>query len=267
MLNTIRADVYRLLHGKAIYVTFAVYLGLIIMQFVSVVAVSSQPVMGVQVSYDEVSEVAVIPPSGFSFTASSASLLVMSNFQLLVFIALALIYAVSGADFNFGTAQNTVAAGLSRGTVYFSKLITSFVLIELFYLVILVAAALVGAAMGGAGDESFVPSFLSAFGTQSLMVLALASTGTALACITRKGAALIATYLVIFVGAAAVLFTVGAMLDVDLTAYDFLTASSFAAIIGELPFDEAVKVFVVTLIYLAASMVLGPTLFRRAEIR
>jgi ABC-2 type transport system permease protein len=267
MLNLLRADAYRLLRGKAIYIALAVYLALVVLQ----VLTGSQGTVGVEVSYGEAGMQMLETSSAPALTASLAPLLAMFEFQALIFVALALIFAVAGADLGSGALQNSIAAGFSRTKLYLSKFILSFVCIELFYAASLLVSVLVGAIVGGVGDapEGFVLSCLRVFGTQSLMALAVASVGTAIVFIARKGAAISAIYLLLFVGMALVLLGLGEAtgLGLDLMAYDFLSNTSLATSIDQLPAEQVAKMFSVIAVYLALSMALGLAVFRKAEVR
>jgi ABC-type transport system involved in multi-copper enzyme maturation permease subunit len=265
MLNLLRADAYRLLRGKAIYIALAVYLALVVLQ----VLTGSEGTVGIEVSYGEDG---VQPSEGISalaLTASSAPLVVMAEFQALIFVALVPIFVVAGADVGSGTLQNSMAAGFSRAKLYLSKFILNFVCIELFYAVSLLVGALIGAIVGGAGDapEGFALSCLRVFGTQSLMALAVASVGTAIVFITRKGAAISAVYLTLFMGMTIALLSIGEATSLELIAYDFLANASLATSIDQLPAEQVAKMFSVIAVYLALSMTLGLTVFRKAEVR
>ncbi|MDR2106185.1 MAG: hypothetical protein LBP24_02115 [Coriobacteriales bacterium] len=288
MLNSIRADVYRLLHGKALYVTFAVYLVLVVAQLLA----GETATVGVQIDGEELrqelaaeglSDAAVAQPTQASspeFGVQTGILAAMTQFQTLVLLALALIYAAAATDFSSGAAQNTIAAGMPRGRLYLSKLLTSFVFIELLYLTSLLIGALLGAVEGalGAGDagvaasvdsanEPSAFSLLCAFGAQSLMALALAATGTAITFITRKGVALNSVYPILFLGMTALLSTLTFITDFDFTPYDFLLNSSRAVAIAQLPLEQVTQILAVPAVYLVLSTVLGLVMFRKAEVR
>jgi hypothetical protein len=58
------------------------------------------------------------------------------------------------------------------------------------------------------------------------------------------------------------------MTGIDFVVYDFLfNANHVADQLGQISSEQLTKAFVAIAVYLIPSMVLGPTLFRRAEIR
>jgi hypothetical protein len=223
---------------------------------------------GFSVTIDDVAvqQGATLPEA---LTAASAPFFVMAQFQALIFFALPLIYVVSATDFNSGAIQNSLAAGLPRTELYFAKLFLSFVLIELLAISALVAGTVVGGFMGGAGEvsEALVFSGLRAFGTQSLMMLTLASVGTAIIFVTRKGAALNAIYLLLFMGGTLVLFSLGMARGVNLMGYDFASSMPLASNIDALSREQVTEMFTTIALYLGLSMALGLAFFRRAALK
>jgi hypothetical protein len=192
----------------------------------------------------------------------------MLQLPALVLFALPLIYVISATDFNSGAIQNAVASGLSRPQIYFAKLFLSFALIELFYIVALLVSVVIGALAGGVGEvsEELIFLCLRRFGTQSLMLFTVASVGTAIIFITRKGAALNAIYLLFFMGGTIFLATLS-VTGTDYIAYDFLTNMTLAATFDSLPPEQLTKTFTTITIYLTVSLVLGLASFRRVAIK
>jgi hypothetical protein len=268
VLNTCRADLYRLSRGKALYISFILFMLAIVFQLLTGERAANFAVSFGDGSGDLLasSQAAV---SSVALTASSAPLLVMLQFQTLVLIALVLIYAISASDFNSSAIQNAIASGISRPGIYFSKLFLSFALIELFYVVALVVGIALGAFVGGVGEvsEGHIFSTLRAFGVQSLMVLTIASVGTAIIFITRRGAALNIIYLLFIMGASTVLLAVSVATGVDYLAYDFLSNTALVANFDQLSPEQVSKMLSTVVVYLALSTVLGLASFRRVAIR
>lgn len=263
MLNTIRADVYRVLRGKAFYISLILFLLVIVAQLLSGETVGG---FNISINDESVLPTAEVPSA---LNAAMAPLMVMAQFQTLIFFALPLIYVVCATDFNSGTIHNSVAAGMSRPGLYFSKLFLSFAFIEAFALLAVAVGILIGGAMGGIGEvsEDLVLTILRAFGTQSLMMLALASVGTAIAFVTRKGAALNAIYLLLFMGGSIVLTLLGMARGIDLMPYDFVTNMALAVNVDMLPLEQVTKMFMTTIAYLGVSMVAGLASFRRVGLK
>jgi hypothetical protein len=279
MFNCFRADLYRLLHGKALYITLITFLLLIAIQ----VLAGASGSIGVSIGGGTTSNLAgdkLFP----ALTPGKAFFLATLQFQTLILFGLVLIYLVAAADFTSGSAQNTIAAGLSRSRYYLSKLVTSFVLIELFYLAALLLGVLIGIIAGGASIASAsiastsatgsgglleftVPASLYAIGVQSLMALTIASVGTAMVMITRKGTALITSYLIFFIGMMIVLFGLQQQTHFEFLQFDFITGAQTAASIAFQPFLRVARLLCVIAVYLAGSLALGMAIFHRAEIK
>ncbi|MDR2109526.1 MAG: hypothetical protein LBP28_08750 [Coriobacteriales bacterium] len=304
MLNCFRADAYRLLHGKALFISLVVFLAMIVGQLLA----GDAGTVGVQMSAAEVSEA----PGGAG--ALAGILAAMGQFQTMVLFALALIYAIAAADFSSGAVQNSIAAGMPRSRLYLSKLITSFVFIELFYLASLLVGALIGSiesalgvgsagAVAGAGVSAAdvaggaaagaadvagagagaadvagaatadgaasptIASLLCAFGAQSLIALAIAATGVAITFISRKGAVLNTAYLVVFIGGNILLSALQHLTHTHLAHYDFVVNSIVALNIYQLPAADALRVIAIPIAYLTLSTLLGLSLFRKAEVK
>jgi hypothetical protein len=263
VLNTIRADLYRVLRGRAFYISLILFLLLVVLQLLT-----GEKAGGFSITIDDMSmsSTAELPAV---LTAASAPFFVMAQLQALIFFSLPLIYVVSATDFNSGAIQNSLAAGLSRPGLYFSKLLLSFALIELFAAIALVVGIVVGGIMGGMGEvfEEHIFAGLRAFGTQSLMLLTLASVGTAIIFVTRKGAALNAIYLLLFMGGSLALFSLGMARGINLMGYDFASNMVLASNIDALPRQQVTEMFTTIAVYLGLSMVLGLASFRRATLK
>jgi hypothetical protein len=258
-----RADSYRLFRGKAIYLAFALCLAGIAL---SVFLGGTSAVGGVSV------EAKPEPGSGPFIlpTMVEALTAVLLQFKTFLFLALIPLYVVCATDFNSNVLHNSLANGLSRTRLYFARLILSFLFIEALYIVGILVGAVAGAIAGGTEGltRDFLASFLGAFAAQSLMLFVVASVGTAIAFITRKGIALGAIYLLIFVaGGSLVLLGLGSMLETNLMVYDFLSNAVLVVNLQEVSSEQMVNIFGVAAVYLALSLALGPASFKKAEIK
>jgi uncharacterized membrane protein (GlpM family) len=255
--------VYRVLRGKAFYISLILFVLVVVPPLLTG---EKANVISFTVNDESMLPTAEVP---VALTAASAPLLVMAQFQPLIVFALILVYVISAADFNSGAIQNAIAAGLSRPGLYFAKLFLSFVFIELFALIAMAVGIVVGWFVGGLGtvSEALVFSGLRAFGIQSLMMFTLASVGTAIIFITRKGAALNAIYLLLFLGGSIVLFSASGALGTNLMGYDFVPNMALAANIDVLPREQVTEMFTTIVVYLGLSMALGLASFRRATLK
>jgi len=239
MLNIIRADLYRLLHGKAIYITYALL-------FVGIA-------------------------TGSLLSEYPAPLVITTQITLVIPFILAIIYAVCAPDFNTAAIKNTIANGSSRSFLYVARLVLSFLLSELLYLLgiaVNFAAEFVSPAPPEMAYTGSSATLLTSIGAQSFMILAMVAAGCAIIFITQRGAVLNAVFLALFIGASAVLTVLSFNGAEWIVTYDFTyTMGLFAAQFGSLEQAALIKGLALGAFYLLASTLLGVVLFCRSEIK
>jgi hypothetical protein len=239
MFNIIRADLYRLLHGKAIYITYALLLA------------------GVA--------------AGSLLSEYPAPLVITTQIVLVIPFILAIIYAVCAPDFNTGAVKNALASGSSRTSLYAARLVLSFLFSELLYLLgiaVNFAVELVSPAPPEMAYTGSPATLLESIGAQSFMLLAMVAAGCAIIFITQRGAVLNAVFLALFIGLSLVLTMLSFTGAEWIAAFDFTrTTGLFAAQSGSLEQADLIRGLTLGAVYLLASTVLGVALFRRCEVK
>ncbi|MDR3315505.1 MAG: hypothetical protein LBS98_03365 [Coriobacteriales bacterium] len=239
MFNIIRADLYRLSHGKVIYSTYALLFAGIAM--------------------------------GALFSEYPAPLVVTTQITLVIPFILAIIYAVCAPDFNTAAIKNALANGSPRTSLYAARLILSFLLSELLYLLgiaVNFAAELISPAPPEMAYVGSSATLLTSIATQSFMILAMVATGCAIIFISRRGVVCIAVFLALFFGVSIALSIISFAGVEWIVSYDFTyTMGRFAAQFGDLEQAELIRGLALGAFYLLASTALGVVLFRRSEIK
>jgi len=238
MLNVIKADAYRLLHGLGLAVAAAIYL------------------LGV----------AFIVLTG----STPAPRVVMENFMVMACFALAVIYLVCIPDFGHNAVRLPVSLGLPRRSIFFARLLLGFALSELLYAgATILSVALSMAFKPGLADATVGPpmQLLAGFLCQSLMLLALCSTATAIAFIARKGAVLNAVFLALFFGMT-IAVSLLRRLAPGLPNIDFLNNAAQLVYFGMFDsWEPVLRSLSIGAVYLAVSVAVGLKAFEQSEIK
>ncbi len=288
MINIIRADMYRIVRGKAVYVTFALLAAFVAMT----VATSTVGTIGVNMD-GTMKEVAVKEDgSGYvnekseetdswevardidslEFNGKNMVVILSRGLDMLVYFLLALVVVVATPIFSHGTLKNSLTYGTSRTKIYFAKLIVACgfcIAIVLFYAVfgVLLATALRG--FGGGVDREYWINTLQVYGAQTFVLLSYACIGVFFAFWMRRTARMNGAYL-----AFAMLPTmlIGILADVDdkfieLVNYDLVGCIKKFAYVGSLSSEDVTRGFLLGACYMVATTVLGVVIFRRSEVR
>ena len=263
MLNILRSDLYRLIRGKCIYITFLIYLVFTGVQiaFPGEVTIGFSPeiVPGVENLADKV-------------TGISAPFIAMTYTDNIIYFMLAILFALTAADFTSGAVKNTLAGGISRTSYYFSKLLLALFLCTLMFIGGILVSVLISTAMhgwGGAIPKDYLLSVLRPFGAQLLLLAAAVSVGTAVVFITKNGASSIALYLFFFLGLTMIAFLLGQISDdmKVLMNYDFIVNLKMLASVNVIPAGDTVRALSLGVACIAASIILGMFSFRRSVIK
>jgi len=240
MLNIMRADLYRLLRGKSIYLAFA----LLLLGIAAGSLLSDYP-----------------PP-----------VVLTMNFALLAPFVLVIIHAVCAPDFDQGTIKNSIAYGSSRLSLWAARLLLCLLLSELLYLLGVAVNYLVeplapaSAQMLAAYDLSPQQVALG-LAAQSFMLAAMVSCGVAIAHIARRGAVLIGAFCGLFFMVTLLLNLLAMTGAASLASLDFIGCTAnlgFAALL--LPADLT-RCLLVGVVYLLVSLLAALALFGRSELR
>jgi ABC-2 type transport system permease protein len=262
MTRMIRADLYRVLRGKAIYIIFAfmlVQLALTIFVF-QVVPVVTGPIDEERMTAPEIVSAAV-----------AADLALNSIESLSYYFVIPFIVAVTMATFSSGAVKNELPTGISRMSFYLSKWVLTSVLCIVFMVISFCLSITFAIFVGGVGywGDGHFANVMASLGMQAFAMLAVNSVATFLCFITRKTAAAVGAYFAVIL----VPMMTASMLSVafpraaEFLYYDLISQFVWFAQTAALSAMEFTRGTLVILVYLVLPMIAGIAIFRRAEIR
>jgi len=273
MMNIIRADIYRIMRGKGLYITLLIVLGAIIMQS----AGGGQLVTGID--YDAV--VLMQNPENLENmqlqdyferpTGAHAPFRAMASASNIVYFLLPLLCFIGVVDFSSGAVKNTLAKGVSRVKYYGAKLILTCAccaMLHLAYVLIFTIVATIVSGFGGAFDGEFIFNVARTFLAQLLVLLAVACVGNFLVFLMRS-AAVIGVYIAFALVPIIVIMLLTVFDDwfLRLFNYELTTTIGMMNHIGTLPSREIAMGLLVAAGYMLAATAGGYLLLRRAEVK
>lgn len=193
MINTIRADFYRLKHTKGfwiaqliliLFITFSIF-----NQATGSVGISAQDMM------EETSAVKEIPWTG------TVSLVTMSSMAIFVLYFIIPLFVIAlGHDFSKETYKNSLTVGVSRSKYFFSKYITLVLITALQLAYFYLMSFITGSVLNGFGDDfgkTFLWETLQSFALQLLFIMAILSFSVCLLYLTSNVIAAILTAVIL----------------------------------------------------------------------
>ena len=263
MMNIIRADVYAIVRGKALYITMGAMLLLHIL------------VIGVQttggVNFSGIEGFAMeMPDIGFDGLRSAA--LLYTRTDNTAFFLLPLIVLAAAPIFTFGTVKNDVAWGICRTKLYLAKLLISVVLcvfMLVFYMGTGMGMATVLNGFGGPVPEGFWLNMFQVLGAQLFLLLAMTCVGVFLIFWTKNTAAAISIFISLWaVPTVVVLYLHNAGWDVLwLLDFDLFIGVNRLGFLSQLETRSIVTILSAGAAYIVFTTLGGIALFRRAEIK
>jgi len=275
MLNLIRADIYRVIRGKALYITFAVLLAVILLNVAATHAVQTGVIVIPDMVAEDTPHVSVgitAVTEGDGVTGISIANPLTVSMENYVFFLLPIIIVVAGAIFSHGTVKNDLAWGVSRTKLYFSKLILASVLcviMLIFYYVSGMLIATIWGGFGGPAPDGFWIGLLQIIAAQLVLLFSYIAFGVFLAFTTKRTAAVNGAYIA-FVFVPLFLFMILSTINSNLNwLLDFEMLSNLMNL-ARLPYletREILRALGIGTFVLVASTAGGVALFRRAEIK
>jgi ABC-2 type transport system permease protein len=275
MRNIIKADLYRILRGKGVYITLIIFLGIILLQVVT------GGVMNTGVSYDNYEAVntaedefdleAIMAEMFRKPTGAEAPFKAMSATDSLLYILLPLLVFITVADFTSGAAKNTLINGVTRGKYFASKLLLSSmacVALLVMYVVISTLAATLISGFGGTFDSEFLWSVGRIMLVQAGLCLAMTCVGTFFAFLARSNA-VIGIYIAFLLGFQVLIFALTFVSDWFMNLFDYELTWNLgkAAHLDALASSEVTQMLLAGAVYMIASIIGGYALFRKAEVK
>ena len=264
MMNIIRADLYAILRGKAVYITFSVVM------YLHILTIGTGTMGGI--NFGDIEDNPLEMPSGFDFNFIGSAEFLYTRTDNMIFVLLPLIIVAAAAIFTFGTVKNDLAWGIPRTKLYLSKLATAIglcVLLMVFYMGagMLFAWALNG--FGGPVPDGYWLNLFQTVGAQLFMMIALTCFGTFLVFTTKSSAATTGIYIAFLFVPTMVIsilmdsgFNVARLLD-----FDLWSGINRLGFINQLDISSILTILGVGLFYIITSTIGGLLLFGRAEIK
>jgi len=274
MSNIIRADLYRIFRGKALYITFGALIAFIVLQAVAgtgTVGVNTGAISGetdaeiVSNALDEIAEIT----RADGMTAPFIMAGVGGN---LVYFLLPLIVCFAGTDFSSGAVKNVLSRGVSRTKYYFAKLIPVLVcavIIQVLNLVLPTIVATIRHGFGGNFTMDWLISVLKVYGTQTLLMLAIACVGTFIVFLTKKTASITALFLAFLLAPTMIFYILGMISPKleNLINYDLVTNINLMAGFSELPSGDIIRALLLCAFWIIAGTAAGTVIFRKSDIK
>ena len=189
MMNMIRADLYFLMRGKGIYITFGIILALnaLVIFLLGPDADGNTVINGVPIPY----------MGGTIDGVTSLSLLHMTIAQINILLMVLVLLAVSPM-FHNGTVKNDLAWGISRIKLYLSKLVVSLglcVAMVAFYMIAGFLMATIVNGFGGPVPKGLWPTLFQSLGAQLWMLFALTAVLVFLVFVTKREGVVIVAFI------------------------------------------------------------------------
>jgi ABC-type transport system involved in multi-copper enzyme maturation permease subunit len=274
MLNIIKADLYRVFKGKAIYTVFAVLIAFIIFQ-----SIAGTGGVGINTTRPEGdTEAEILQNALEEMTAitkadgMTAPFIMAGAAGNMVYFLIPLVICFIGADFSSGAVKNALSRGIPRVTYYFAKLIpvaVCAVIIQLFNLILPIIVATIRHGFGGDFTMIWLGEVLTVYGVQTLMLLAITCVGMLIAFATKKTSAIIGVFIA-FLMVPTLIFGILGMISTSfdfLMGYDIVSSIGFAAGFSALPSADIIRMFALCAVYILAGTAVGVTVCRKSDIK
>lgn len=172
MINTIRADSYRLFHSKGFYINQLLLIGLVVL------SVGTEALGSVGISHDSLQQLQEqVTQAKWSGANTLIAMSTMSSF--LMYFCLPLFVMTIGFDLSKKTLKNLISSGISRGEFFFSKYIVFLVTILMQFAFYYGLSFLTAAIKNGVGDfgVNYFENFFRTLGVQYLSINAIFAFG------------------------------------------------------------------------------------------
>jgi len=266
MFNMIKADLQRILRGKGIWITLALFLIMTAMNTAVLYAnIEGQQMGGITITVGEMQDRTL---DDTEIIGGNIPALMMGNAEVVLVFSLPLIIFIAATDFGSGTVKNVLASGASRLKYYTSKLILCWLLTLLLYLAHLMIPTTVITLANGFGD-GFAYGTFGAFGGQILFVLAITALGTFITFTTKKSAAVIGFYLGLLFLPPIIVALLSEINDrfINLIRYDLVYNFIGFANYTAHPTAYVIRAIAIGFGVMVVSTIAGIMLFKKAEIK
>ena len=264
MMNIIRADIYRILRGKAFYITLAILLAMVAIQIIAydhgtfAIGINSDAI-----DFDNLQD---------GIDGSSIAGLMLASMDNLIYFLIPIFIVVAASMFSCGAVKNSLSSGISRVKMYLSALLLSSVMCLLLMVAYWASSVLLASAIRGLGDWTVehLVSILKAFGAQAVLLLAFNAVGVFLSFVTRSTAAVNGIYIAFALVPALVVAILSEAYESFTKYYNYdmtMCMKLFSVYIDTMPSADIMRGLAVGVFWMLASTIAGLALFKKAEIK
>lgn len=213
MIQTIRADFYRLFHSKGFWITELVLLANILLG--AIYKVSSR--FGTSISTDSQDVAQQVPEK---MTGINALAHFSGHSDSIIFFTLIIVCLLLGVDLSRKLYKNSLAHGISRTEFFLSKTLVSFVVAIFQFILLLGLSFIIASSINGIGTApaGFFGQFLVTILVQLIVTIAWIGIVSFVLYLSHSIAAVFVTY---FIGSALLAFPV--LLYPHIELYRYLT--------------------------------------------
>ncbi|MCL2354029.1 MAG: ABC transporter permease [Defluviitaleaceae bacterium] len=266
-MNLIKADIYKILKGKAMWVVFAIMLA-----NVGMIVLTDAAIMGVMIEGEVAAPVGVELVQGVTGVASATQLL-FSQMNNMPFFVLGAVMIVSAPIFANGTVKNDIARGISRTKIYVSKvLIASGLALLLWLAKMALGISIYGIANGFAGElpVGFWTNLAFTSASQLFILLAVVCFTTFLMFTLKRSGMVIGIFMAVFLLPMSLISLLN-FFNPDLATimanFDLITSLGRLGFINQLDTWEVMTVLGGGAAFMVISTIVGLASFRKAEIK
>jgi len=268
MRNIIRADIYAIKRGKALYFTFAVLLTLNIL-----LIVATQAGGGIHIGFDVgLTETMAAYEYETSLNGIQTLIRMYSEMDNLMYFLLPLVLVAAAPIFKHGTVKNDIAWGISRTKLYFCKLTVAIalcLLLIVFHIGIGTLISTIAFGWGGAVPDGFWSTALLTIGAQTFMLLALTCLGVFFVFAFKRTAMVNGAYLA-FLFVPPVLLSIFHEIGFDISRimnFDMMLGMGQLSMIRQVDTSNVIMTLGMGAFYIVTTTLGGIALFKRAEIK
>lgn len=281
MLNIIKADIYRIFKGKGVYITFVIFLTLILLQVLSNASANvgvninsiQKPDEYTTIISDDGSEVYIYGvPEREIITGKIAPFVMAETSDNLIYFMLPFIVFIAAADFSNGTVKNLLWGGVPRIRYFLSKLILTAavcLILSVINIAVPIITATIMNGFGGNFNLQFITDVLEVYLPQTYLLFAFSCAGVFIIFAAKKTAILNTIYIALSVVPILLVLILSEFNDWFLKLMDYDIVSNmkmFAYPDGTIPPDLN-RAVLIGAVFIAVSVIGGILAFRKSEIK
>lgn len=262
MLRLLKADLYRLYRGKTLWITSGILVIFYILDGAGKVAANLRANVGGNV-YEQTNKV---------LTGSQAPFSALASPEFLIYFLLPVLIVTACTDFSANAIKNTLSRGVSRARLYLSKLLLSFVICIVYFILEIVLTLVSGTVALGFGqsfDSAYVGKLTEVFLLQLPLFLGIVSIGIFLVFLTHRTAVVNAVYLIMFTAAQLIvtILTVMSSRFDSVGEYELTYCLKQAVTVQSLSAQDVTRIILLGVGYIVIMTLLGIFIFQKSDMK